>query len=418
MRSLHRTFLILSALAVLLAACAAPVERGGTDAVMDALVVAVPSGSSEQAALAAAEAYTLSSGAPVRVAVIPANQYERKVPAALMAGLDDYDLVYLPAESLPRWASYRALRPWQIAPEDIPAQMEKWLPLLTVEGAVYGLPAEADPLLLWFREDLRAGLASPAESWPDFRAYALAASVPPERYGFVPAVSQREAALDLAVFMTGFGAPDALALNSPEAREGFAFYASMRSEDGAAPPVPAVSGADAERLAGEEGRNKVIEALLDGSAAMGFAPRTAGSQLFDCTVKGNAACDVDRPLLSAANPPGKCVLLDALWAWAAPLHSTRPEAAERFAAWLVSEEGTRAWNAGGGYPVVMESGACFQTAFPPAADPDALYALVGTLAAPDAAALTSAELSARFEAAESAAQAEIRRQGISMPAAD
>jgi ABC-type glycerol-3-phosphate transport system substrate-binding protein len=136
-------------------------------------------------------------------------------------------------------------------------------------------------------------------------------------------------------------------------------------------------------------------------------------------VKGNAACAGDRPLLSAANPPGECVLLDALWVWAAPLHSTRPEAAERFAAWLMSEEGSRAWNAGGGYPVLMESGTCFQTAFPAAADPDALYALVGALAAPNVAETPStADQSARLDQAQRAAQAEIRRQGISMPIQD
>jgi ABC-type glycerol-3-phosphate transport system substrate-binding protein len=52
---------------------------------------------------------------------------------------------------------------------------------------------------------------------------------------------------------------------------------------------------------------------------------------------------------------GGCAFTGELSAWAMPLHAARPQEAEKFALWLSSAEGARAWAEGGGLPAQVDA---------------------------------------------------------------
>ena len=328
---------------LLMAACAArpiPTPRPADSP----LAAAVPAGPAAEALEAAAQAYTDAGGRPVQVIVLGGDEYADQVAAALLAGLDRYDLLLLPAADLPHWTAYKALRPLQTPAEA--ADLAAWLPPLRVGADLYGLPTQPDAIVLWYRADLleEAGLSVPRD-WNAFRAAALALNQPPERYGAAISGSGPEAAQDFSALLAGFGGQAAgadfqVALDGEAARRALEFYAALRSPDGLVDPQ-----------AGSFTRADVIAALAEGRAALGLAPLSAAHALTDCESSPNS-CRAGQPLLAWAWLPGvdPSTALGSLEAWAVPLHAAHPEEAQRFAAWLTGPEGARVWARNGGVP--------------------------------------------------------------------
>ncbi|HEX9108386.1 MAG TPA: extracellular solute-binding protein, partial [Longimicrobiales bacterium] len=386
-----RFFIVL--LLLLSTGCAAP-----QSAPRAALVAAAPAGLPVRALASAAQAYARAGGETVQVVALPQDSYIDQVSAALLAGLDRYDLVWLPAESLAKWAGSKTIRPLDAAltPADR-ADLAPWLGPVTVGGVLYGLPAQPDPLLLWYRADwlAAAGLNAPPRTWQEFDAAARALNAPPERYGAALAGGENDAALDYAAVLAGWslrpvGAwgsadPGALAVGETGSREALALYGGWFGAQRVTPP-------GAEQAA----RADVVKALAQGRAAMGLAPLSAAAELLDCP-SSPKACVNGKPQLAAAWLPGSaaCRLLSEMAAWAVPLHAAHPESAQRFAAWLVSDAGARAWEQGGGIapgsaPQVGSLAAkagldisgqrCYEQAVPPTATAEELWTALNTAA--------------------------------------
>ena len=398
-------FLATLFLALGLAACAAPhkievaphkieaAPQGAEAAPVPAtetagLVAAVPQGAAARALQAAAASYQQASGEGVRVEILPADLYDTQMDVALLAGLERYDLVYLDAEDLARWAGYHALWPLE-APAD-GASLAPWLAATTVEGKLYGLPVQPDPLVLWYRTDLLAqqGLSVPRD-WATFRQAAAALNAPPDHYGAALAGGDLDSGEDFAAVLAGFGAravSDAyqVQIDSPAAQRALALYAGLRTGDRVVAP-----GAD------QAGQTEVIAALRAGQAALGLAPLSAAAQLTACPADGKNApkvCSGSQPLLAWAWLPGvaETTAVGRVGALAVPLHADRA-AAQRFLDWLSTRDGARAWARGGGVPantaVLGEAwsvenipGAAalsrinaFQTAFPPVSSVEKLW---------------------------------------------
>lgn len=368
-----------------LAACAAQPSAAAEPA---GLVVAVPQGAAAQALKAAAASYQQASGVGVRVEVLTSDLYHTQVDAALLAGLDRYDLVYLNAEELARWAGYHALRPLE-APADH-ADLAPWLPAVTVAGQLYGLPVQPDALVLWYRTDWLAqqGLAVPRD-WAAFRQAAVALNAPPDHYGAALAGGDLDAGEDFAAVLAGYGVRAVsdtyqVQIDSSTAQQALALYAGLRTHDQVVAPY-----------SDQAGRAEVIAALRAGRAALGLAPLSAAPQLTACPADGKdggAVCSDGKALLAWAWLPGvaETTALGRLEALAMPLHAHQT-AAQGFLAWLASGDGARAWARGGGVPahtrVLSEAwsvehipGAAalsainlFQTPFPPLPSVDQLW---------------------------------------------
>ena len=345
---LRRRYLILklAALCLTALALAACGPRAAPSPSPAGLVVAMPEGGAATAMRAAAASYQQVSGETVRVETLASDGYAAQVNAALLAGLDRYDLVFLNADSLASWAGYHALQPLDM-PLD-PQAAAPWQPAVTVAGKQYGLPVQPDPLVLWYRADLLAqqGLAVPRD-WAAFREAALALNAPPARYGAAIAGSDQEAGADFAAVLAGYGVQAVsptyqVEMGSASARAALALYAGLRNQDGVVAP-----GAD------QAGSADVVAALQAGKAALGLAPLSAAAQLGQCST-GSAdqspVCAQGKPLLAWAWLPGldPATAVGRLDTWAIPLHA-RP-AAQRFVQWLGSDAGARAWASGGGVP--------------------------------------------------------------------
>lgn len=320
-----------------LAACAgqaAPTPRGPDGP----LSVAVPAGNLAAALEGAAAEYAQTGGEPVEVIALDGSQYDNQVSVALLAGLDRYDLVYLPQNALGKWVGYQTLRPFEGID---PHGLEAWLPALTVGQTLYGLPVQPDVVVIWYRADLlaNAGMAPP-RTWAEFRQTA-------ERLGAAAAGSDVDAAFDFAALLASFGGQAleegaggySVALESDPAVEALTFYAD-----------PVLAGRRTE--AGEMlTRADVLSALREGRAALGIAPLSAAGVLRDCQA-APLACRDGAPQLAWAWLPNldPAAASGSLGAWAMPLNAARPQAAQRFAAWLSGAEGGRAWARNGGTP--------------------------------------------------------------------
>lgn len=339
--------ILLAALVFLGLSAAACAARPAAETAPRAdLVVVMPEGEAAQAMQAAAAAYQQGSGRTVRVETLAGDLYATQVNAALLAGLDRYDLVFLDADALARWAGDHALQPLEKALDT--QATAPWQADVTVGGAQYGLPVQPDPLVLWYRADLLAqqGLGVP-QDWTAFRKAALALNAPPERYGAAIAGSDQEAGTAFAGVLAGFGATAVngayqVEVDSPSAEAALALYAGLRNQDHTVQP-----GAD------QAGSAEVVAALRMGKAAMGLAPLSAARQLTQCAPGGADAakvCAGGKPLLAWAWLPGveRSTAVGRLDCWAIPLHA-RP-AAQDFIAWLGSDAGARAWAGAGGLP--------------------------------------------------------------------
>jgi ABC-type glycerol-3-phosphate transport system substrate-binding protein len=331
---------ICLALAIL-AGCS-PAAVPAADA--NALVVAVPRGGLSLALQGAAAAYSQEIGARVRIEAFGSDDYAAQINAALLAGLDRYDLVYLSADSLARWVENHAIRP--LSGDLDRAALAAWLPAVMVKDQVYGLPAQPDPSVLWYRADLleSAGLGVPRD-WAEFRRAAEALNAPPNHYGVTMSGIGVDAAADFAALLAGFGGQAVSAgyqveFASEPARQALDFYAGLAREK----PVVAPGAENATRA-------EVLAALREGRAALGFAPLSARGQLLDCK-SSPKVCQSGKPLLAWAWLPGldQYLQVGSLNAWVVPLKAAHADQAQRFAAWLGSEAGALAWAQAGGLP--------------------------------------------------------------------
>jgi multiple sugar transport system substrate-binding protein len=352
------------------ASCASAPEANATPA---DLVVAAPRGKISTALEAVAAAYVRAEGTRVRVEALGGEEYAWRVNAALLAGLDRYDLVFLSADELARWAGYHAIQP--LAADIDTAPFEPWLPAVRVSGELYGLPTQPDPVVLWYRADLfqAAGLAAPGD-WEALRRAAETLDQGPQRFGMVTAGSDIDAGADFAAVLAGFGgqmvgAQYQVEVDGEDARRALEWYAAM-SQPGA----------------GSFTRADVLAALRDGRAALGIAPFSAGGTLLDCNASPSV-CQEGQPLLAWTRLPGLEARqsVGSLSAWAIPLRAANAGQAQRFAAWLGGEAGARAWAQAGGIPAhagvlsglagenPLRRVSAYQTAFPPVATTDLLW---------------------------------------------
>lgn len=342
------------------------------------LVVAAPRGKVSAALEAAAAAYGQAEGTQVQVEALGSEEYAWRVNAALLAGLDRYDLVYLSAEELARWAGYHAIQP--LSGDIQTGSLEPWLPAVTVSGELYGLPTQPEPVVLWYRADLfqSAGLAVP-EDWEMLRHAAEMLNRDPQWYGMVTSGSDIDAAADFAAVLAGFhgemvSGQYRVVIDNQEARRALEWYAAL-SQPGA------------ERYT----RADVLAALQDGRAALGIAPFSASATLLDCNASPKV-CQEERPLLAWTRLPGleAWQAVGGLSAWAIPLRAAHAGQAQRFAAWLGGEAGARVWAQAGGVPAhagvlaglagehPLRQATAYRLAFPPVATTDLLWKACNT----------------------------------------
>lgn len=342
------------------------------------LVVAAPRGKVSAALEAAAAAYTQAEGMQVQVEAFGVEEYAWRVNAALLAGLERYDMVYLSAEELARWAGYHAIQPLS---GDIHTEpLEPWLPAVTVSGELYGLPTQPEPVVLWYRADLfqAAGLAAPRD-WEALRRAAETLDQGRQRLGMVMAGSDIDAAADFAAVLAGFGGEMVsrqyqVEIDSEEARRALELYTAL-SQPGA----------------GRYTRADVLAALQDGRAALGIAPFSASVTLLDCNAS-RKVCQEGQPLLAWTRLPGleAWQAVGSLSAWAIPLRAAHAGQAQRFAAWLGGEAGAQVWAQAGGVPAhagvlsglagehPMRQVTAYRLAFPPVATTDLLWKACNT----------------------------------------
>lgn len=319
---------------LLLSACA---PAGQAAPAAPALTIAAPRGSLATVLEATAAAYTQKTGEAVQVMALGSAAYGGEVNTALLAGLKRYDVVYLPAEDLGHWAAYHAIQP--LTGSLTQADLDPWLPNVTMAGQVTGLPTQPDPAVLWYRADLleAAGLPVPTD-WEATR-HAAQALATPQHSGLLTARNEIEAALDFAAVLSGYG----------EAMVGDDYQVHL-NEETALRAMETFAGfitPGTEQFT----RADVLAALGDGRAAMAIAPFSAGERLLDCG-QSPRVCQDGKPLLAWAYVPGQGAetAVGSLGAWAIPVHAAHGEAAQRFLAWLGSAEGARAWQQAGGTP--------------------------------------------------------------------
>jgi ABC-type glycerol-3-phosphate transport system substrate-binding protein len=272
----------------------------------------------------------------VQVDALGPEEYTERVSAALLAGLDRYDVVYLPAESLGKWAAYKMLRPLPDQAGDLAAA--PWLAPVTVNGLVYGLPAQPDAEVLWYRSQLleQAGLAPPT-TWEAVEAAARALNAPPERYGI--AFSGSDSGQEFAALLAGFGGAAIGSAQGGQYQVTIAGDASLEALRFATRLVQAGIAAPVDDTVT---RAEVIQALGEGSAALGIAPLSAAASLRDCQANPKA-CREGHPVLAWVWLPGldRSMAVGSLHAWSIPLRAAQPEAAEDFLSWLAGPEGAR-----------------------------------------------------------------------------
>lgn len=330
-----------------LAGCSAHIQKNPPSDT----VIAVSNGPQAAALKAAAEVYRESTGQQVVVVALGQDVYYDRVSAVLLAGLDDFDLLYLPVDMLPKWVSYHALRPFTKDNGFNTNLLQPWQNWLQIGGDVYGMPAQPALEVLWYRVDWleEAGLAPP-QTWEEFLTAAKALSRPPERFGAVIAAGELEAGADFAAYLGGFGAwagveGELLPVEQPQAQPALDFYLNLIAA-GVVPPESV-----------NFSRSQAVDALRQGRAAMAVLPLDSSAALLDCESSPRAcspagADGAARSLLAAAPLPGMPAGqgLGSLSAWVIPLKAAHPQAAQDFAAWLNSPEGARAWAQGGGIP--------------------------------------------------------------------
>lgn len=364
---------------LLVAVMAAGCAPRAASAPRAAVVAAVPQGTAARALQAAAQAYRQAGGVQVEVVALSAGGYASQVEAALLAGLDRYDLVLLPGDSLARWAGYRVILP--LADPPGAGELAPWLPALRVGGDLYGLPTQPEADVIWYRADLLAAAGlEPPRTWEGFAQAARALHDPPARYGAAVAGGPLDAGSDFAALLPGFGGAlfgpgGAPQVDSLPAAAALRWYAGLRAAGLVAPQAERHARADVVRLLGQ------------GRAGLGIASLSAAAVLQDCAASP-AVCAGGAPLLAWTWLPGDAAT-GSLSAWAVPRGAANPTAAAGFAAWLCGAEGAQAWAAAGGTPAhravlagldrpesALGRVEAFRPAFPPTAAADLVWRAV------------------------------------------
>lgn len=316
------------------------------------MVLAAPAGATADAAQSVADAYTQATGLRVGVVTFPGDSYGDRVSAALLAGTEEFDLVYLSAESLPKWVDYNMIRSLHLWPE-VGENNSAWVKLMEVtrgEGsATYGVPVDPDVDVLWYRGDLleAAGIPVPGD-WEALTTAVEALDLEPGTWPMAVSAGDLDAGRDLAALLGHVGfIRFILGSNSGD----------WHVDQGAlADALERYAGwlADAHLVnpgSGDWSRSDVQNALATGQAAVGMLPLSAASVLLDCE-RSPDVCRDGEPLLAFAPLPGmeKTLGVGSVNAWAVPLKAPHADAAQEFARWLVTEDGARAWANGGGLP--------------------------------------------------------------------
>ena len=324
---------------VFLAVGCAPAVSGRAS--MDRVIVAAPEGAVGEALKATVKVYQETSGQAVQVETLAIDQYYERLKTCLLAGRDDYDLVYLPADLMSHWAAYDALYPLEMASSE-PDILSPWRDALSWEGVLYGLPAQADIEVLWYRADLfQEASLQPPQSWQDFMKIARALDHPPERRGVALAAGISDAGADFAPYLAGFCAPDAgwQGCSRENQQQALTFYSRLVSDGVAAAEVVDFSRMDAAR------------ALKTGQAAMAILPLSYAPALLACAPDSPTCLEGRSRLMWAALPGlGHSRVAGSLSAWTVPLKAARPADGVRLAAWLSGAEGAAAWALAGGLP--------------------------------------------------------------------
>jgi len=332
---MKRSFLLFCLALLLLAQGCAPVQAVPVLATSANVVVAAPAGAVGSALREAVKVYEQDSGLKVQVETLGTDLYADQVTAYLLAGRTDYDLVFLAADELPRWASYHAVRAMAVPPADQEA-LQPWLSLVMVGGEVMGLPTQVGAEVLWYRADLfeQAGL-KPPQTWQEFEKVA--------RYfdeqgggmrGAAVAAGLADGGAAFAPYLTGFCAPQpAWECDRQTQRQALELYRRL-----------AVGSLDG-------GRDSTAQALRAGQAAMAVLPLTDAKMLLDCSGEVKS-CAGGRSLLAWSVLPGlgDQAGTGSLGAWVVPLNARHPEAGKTLAQWLVSAEGAKTWALNGGLP--------------------------------------------------------------------
>ncbi len=213
-----------------------------------------------------AESFRASQGVAVDLVEGPnaTDLRESQYTAALLAGDESFDLVYMDVT----WTSKFASAGWLVPLDELfpDGDLEKLLPSAVAagrfRGRLYRVPVRTDVGFLYYRRDLleAAGLAPP-RSFTGLLATARALQSPPELWGFLWQGSQYEGLV--CVFLEvlhGFGGfwvdekTREVGLDRPPAIAALEFLRRCRSEERISPPGVTSLKEDESRRLFQDGR--------------------------------------------------------------------------------------------------------------------------------------------------------------------
>ena len=353
----------LAILAVIVAACAAPVapsaatsapvapsaatsapsaSAGGTS-----IVISMWSGPEYDNLVRAVEAYKVATGVEVIIEEIARDAYEAKITSSIVAGAADYDVIYVNASSLPKLVEADGLEPLENFGENPNlSDLRPAADALVMKGVLYGLPTEADSVLLYYRKDIfsERGL-DPPETWEEMLEIAAQLSNPPDMYGTIVAAKLPSYIFyDFSSWLLGAGAKwTDENLNptwtTPAAIEAIERYAGA-VRNGIAPPDAAAIDYPEQNQWFQEGRVAMMVQWI-----------AATAEIFDCE-RSPAICDkVDVTVVPRyGSGSDELAILGSLYSWSIPKASQNKQAAYDFINWVTSPEGGKVWAISGGIP--------------------------------------------------------------------
>ncbi len=372
----YKILALLTALALILAACGAPATEApvSTEApsvteapvvtepsAMEAkpIVVAVWSGPEHDNLVKVAEEYTKATGKEVIVEEVAREAYFDKLNTIAATCGEDYDAFYAMSDFVPVYVAADGLKDLNTFFEDAKVASPEFslddygmaTSFFTYDGLTYVLPSEGDTAWLWYRKDLfeAAGL-TPPETWDEFYAAAKQLNDPANGvYGAVIGAKPDEAWWDFMYYLFGMGgellnADNTVAINNEAGVQALTFYSNLLKE-GLVPPDVSTYG-----------YVEILETLSKGKAAMGIEWMAAAQDLTSCD---KSLCDANgEPLLGYTLTPGirqadgmiKRHTGGSQWGWAIPACSQNQQEAYKFIEWLTSPVGAKFWALNGGIP--------------------------------------------------------------------
>jgi multiple sugar transport system substrate-binding protein len=193
-----------------------------------------------------------------------ADLRENLYTAALLAGDDSLDLVYMDVTWTPKFAAAGFLVPLDphIAASELQALLPAAVQAGRYRGRLYRIPVRTDVGLLYYRRDLLAAAGiDPPETFDDVVESARALGAPPERWGLVWQGSQYEGLVCIYLeVLHGHGGfwvdPETLevGLDRPEALAALDFLVRSRQRGGISPPGVTTYKEDEGRRVFQDGR--------------------------------------------------------------------------------------------------------------------------------------------------------------------